>query len=181
MSNSLALVACGAPLSARSSDVADELQRVGWDVTVVTTSAAAPWIDQRANEVSTGHTVRYAQRSPDQPKPPRPAAVVICPATFNTLNKLAGGIADSYAMSLLCESLGSGIPMVAVPMVNNLLWGHPVWAATLTSLEAAGVRMIDPHTGKADTQPVASGTGQRLVDAFDPAWISAALHVSQSG
>lgn len=179
MNSPLALVATGAPLTARLSDVAEQLRRAGWDVTVMTTTAARPWVDEAAVIDATGRPSRDSQRSPDEPKPPRPVAVVICPATFNTLNKLAVGIADTYPMSLLCESLGAGIPMIAVPMVNNLLWGHPVWATTFSSLEAAGVRMLDPHTGEAGAQPVASGTGQQVVDAFDPAWICAALHDSQ--
>jgi hypothetical protein len=48
-----------------------------------------------------------------------PDVVLVCPATFNTVSRLALGIADTYTASALAEALGVGVPMFVVPMVND--------------------------------------------------------------
>ena len=166
------LILTGAPLTERGADVARALVETGWHVRVVATPAAAPWVDAEAIAAVTGAPPRTEARDPAQAKSPRPDAVVIAPATFNTINKLAGGIADTYAHSTACEAIGAGIHVVLVPMVNELLWGHPALAASLRSLAAATVHLVDVHTGSAVPQAVASGTGVDVVAAFDPAWIT---------
>ena len=154
----LTLVVCGAPLATRAGEVAGAL-RERWSVSVVVTEAASQW---------------YAE--PSEHDRPRPDRVVACPLTFNTANKVAAGIMDTSAAGALCDALGSGVPVVAVLMVNNRLWGHPVWASTLRTLAGAGVRFVDLRSGRVgDPAPVQSGTGPEAVAAFDPAWVVAAL------
>jgi phosphopantothenoylcysteine synthetase/decarboxylase len=164
----LSLVVCGAPLASRFKDVVAALEAADWSVTVVPTTSAQPWLDR---EYAGGNF-----RLPEDPKPPRPDAMVVCPLTFNTGNKWIAGHADSRPLALLCESLGSGLPIVAVPFVNESLWGHPAWAANLGRLEDAGVALIDA-AGGATPSPLRSGTGDEVTRAFDPAWIVAALTV----
>ncbi len=92
--------------------------------------------------------------------------------TFNSANKFALGIADTYASGVLCDALGAGTPIIAVPMVNDRLWGHPRWRRTLEVLVEAGVVLLDPSTGRSGTpHPVASGAGADVVEAFDPGWL----------
>jgi phosphopantothenoylcysteine synthetase/decarboxylase len=154
----LTLVVCGAPLASRAGEVVDCL-RGRWSVSVVVTDAAGQWFDQ-----------------PSDQDRPRPDLVVACPLTFNTANKVAAGIMDTSAAGALCDALGAGVPVVAVPMVNNRLWGHPVWASTLRTLAGAGIRFVDPRTGEVgEPMPVQSGTGPEVVAAFDPAWVVAAV------
>ncbi len=136
----LALVACGAPLAARAHDVAAQAVEAGWIVRVVATPSAMNWVDADRVEKVTGFTVLVEQRQPGQAKRfPPPAQVIVCPATFNTVNKLAVGIMDNYAAGLLCEALASQTPITIAPMVNNRLWSHPVWQRNLDVLTAAGV------------------------------------------
>jgi phosphopantothenoylcysteine synthetase/decarboxylase len=169
----LALVACGAPLAARVHDVAARAIELGWLVRVVATPSAMHWIDTAQVEKTTGFPVLVEQRQPGQPKRfPPPAGVIVCPATFNTVNKLAVGIMDTYAAGVLCEALASRIPITVVPMVSTRLWRHPAWAHNLDMLTAAGVTFIDIRTGRAG-QPAAvqSGTGGEVIAAFDPTWV----------
>ena len=168
------LILTGAPLTERGADCARALVDVGWVVRVVATPAAAPWVDAEAIAAVTGVPPRVEARDPAQPKSPRPEAVVVAPATFNTVNKLALGIADSYAHSTACEAIGAGARVVVVPMVNALLWGHPALATNLRFLERAGVRLVDVQ-GRGTPQAVASGTGPDVVAAFDPSWIVSAV------
>jgi phosphopantothenoylcysteine synthetase/decarboxylase len=168
----LALVACGAPLAARVHDVAARAVEAGWRVRVVATRSALNWVDDESVERVTGFRALVEQRRPDEPKRfPAPGWVVVCPATFNTVNKLAAGIMDDYPAGVLCEALASGTPMTVVPMVSDRLWGHPAWARNLGLLAAAGVTFVDVHTGRrGDPTPVDAGSGPVVAEAFDPGW-----------
>jgi phosphopantothenoylcysteine synthetase/decarboxylase len=167
----LTLVVCGAPLAERAPDLAAAAVAAGWDVHVVTTPAALGWLDGDAVRQAAGSPARVDPRAPGQPKQAQPAALAVCPATFNTVNKWAAGIADNHAMGVLCEAAGSGVPIVVVPMVKDSLWRHPAWQASLDRLAAAGVTFVDVRTGGPAPQPVQSGSGAAVAAAFDPAWI----------
>src|SRR5215475_1496402 len=168
----LALVVCGSPLATRAQDVAVLAMRAGWRVRVVATPSALGWLDNAAVELATGFPALVDQRRPDQPKRfPEPAQVVVCPATFNSVNKLAAGIMDTYAAGILCESLASRTPMTILPMVSTRLWDHPAWRPNLTALTVAGVTFVDIRTGRAGhPEPIEAGTAPEVVEAFDPAW-----------
>lgn len=108
--------------SACCHDVAARAVEAGWIVRVVATSSAMSWVDAAQVKKITGCAVLSEQRRPGQAKRfPPPAQVIVCPATFNTVNKLAAGIMDNYAAGLLCEALASRTPMTIAPMVNNRL------------------------------------------------------------
>ncbi len=172
----LALIVCGTPLAARATELAARVVGAGWQTTLVATTAAMGWLDASAVERTTGEPPRHAFRAPEQPKRrAAPAAVAVCPATFNTVNKAAAGITDTYAAAVLCEALGAGVPTVVVPMVNDKLWGHPAWSRSVATLRAAGASFIDVRTGQDEIRPVASGSGSAVTADFDPRWLVWAL------
>lgn len=176
--NDLTLIVCGAPLAARTGDLVTGLMKAGWRPSVVATPAAMDWLDATSISRATGSAPRHTFRAPAQGRSgPEPSAVAVCPATFNTVNKAACGIADTYAMASLCEALGAGLPTVIVPMINDRLWQHPACGRSLAFLQSAGAVLIDVQTGRPGAAPVASGTGDQVVAAFDPAWLSRALPV----
>ena len=96
---------------------------------------------------------------------------MVCPATFNTVNKLAAGTADTYVTTSLCEWLGARVPIVLVPMVNDRLWRHPAWLPSLSVLRSARVVQLDIHSGEPGPRPVVSGSGDDVVQHFNPQWI----------
>jgi Flavoprotein len=156
--NALTLVVCGAPLASRTRDVRAALAAAGWAVSLLPSDAAAAWAEA------------------GDPDRARPVAVVACPLTFNTANKLVTGIMDTPVAGALCDAVGAHLPVVAVPMVNNRLWSHPTWARTLATLREWAVVLVDPADGRVgEPRPVASGTGDAVATAFDPQWITAAL------
>jgi phosphopantothenoylcysteine decarboxylase len=72
------------------------------------------WIDAAAVESVTGSPALVDQRQPGHAKRfPEPAHVVVCPATFNSVNKLAAGIMDTYAAGIMCEALASHTPLTS--------------------------------------------------------------------
>jgi hypothetical protein len=138
----LYIVAGAAPLVERISVAITAAQRRDWDVCLIMTPTAARW---RADDLAglaaaTGHPVRSAYKMPGEPDVlPPPSAMLVAPATFNTINKWAAGISDTLALGLVNEAIGMGIPVVAVPQVNEPLARHPALAASLATLRGAGV------------------------------------------
>jgi hypothetical protein len=143
--------------------------------------AAREWLDADAVQRLTGRPPQFEYRAPTlERRADPPAALVVCPATFNTVNKAAAGAMDTYALGQFCEALGMRLPTVVVPMVNDKLWGHPAWTSSLAVLRAVGVRLVDIQTGQLGESPVKSGTGAEVVERFDPAWLVAQLDAAIS-
>ncbi|WP_240617425.1 flavoprotein [Nocardioides speluncae] len=63
------------------------------------------------------------------------------PATANTVAKLALGIADNQALTVLCENVAT-TPMIVFPRVNAGHARQPSWDLHLEALRRAGVRLI---------------------------------------
>jgi phosphopantothenoylcysteine synthetase/decarboxylase len=68
-----------------------------------------------------------------RPHPPY-GVVLFAPCSFNSLNKLAQGIADNLALSVVAEAIGRGTPVIVGPSLNAPLLGHPVAQASLERL-----------------------------------------------
>jgi len=120
----LYLVVCAAPPAVEVGELVDLLRESGWAVCVVLTPTAADWVDAEQLARRTDYPVRStAGRPGDTESLPRADAVLVAPATFNTINKWVAGIADTFALGLLCEALGLGLPVYAVPHVKPTLAG----------------------------------------------------------
>ena len=70
--------------------------------------------------------------------------VVICPATANIMAKMAAGIADDLATTIL---LATDKPVLAVPAMNVRMWNHPATTRNIAQLRADGVTIMDPDEG----------------------------------
>ena len=70
--------------------------------------------------------------------------VVVCPATADLLAKMAAGIADDLATTLL---LATDKPVVAVPAMNVRMWLHEATMRNVARLRADGVTVIEPDEG----------------------------------
>jgi phosphopantothenoylcysteine synthetase/decarboxylase len=116
-------------------------------VRVIATPMGERFIDVGELAALTGDRVRTGFRMPDEPDELPPAdAIVVAPATFNTVNKWAAGITDTFATGLLCELTGLGVPIVAVPLVKDALARHVAFGRSLAQLRGMGVRVVfDPQ------------------------------------
>ncbi|MFW6076002.1 MAG: flavoprotein [Chloroflexota bacterium] len=77
------------------------------------------------------------------PRPPD-GLVLVAPCTFNSLNKLATGIADTLALSIGAEAIGRGTPVIVAPSVNDSLWAHPRTRQSIEVLLSWNVTVIPP-------------------------------------
>lgn len=139
----LYLVVCGAPPASHIGEFVSLAQRAEWNVGVIATPEATKFFDTRALQTLTGYPVRVEYRMPGESDPlPEPDAIVVAPATFNTLNKWALGIADTLAVGVLCEYLGRGVPIIAIPCLKQDLARHPAFPKSRNILKKFGVRIL---------------------------------------
>lgn len=71
--------------------------------------------------------------------------VLVCPATADLLAKMACGIADDLATTLL---LATDKPVVVAPAMNVRMWLHAATTRNIAQLKADGVRVIEPAEGE---------------------------------
>ncbi|WP_062354686.1 flavoprotein [Herbidospora yilanensis] len=135
----LHVIVCAAGPVRDLPELIAEAHSRSWTVQVVATPKAVDFIDEADLERRTGRRVRVNYRHPSEPKPPRADAILVYPATFNTVNKFALGITDTYALGLLAEAPGLGIPVTLVPFVNDALAGRAPYRAAVAALEEEGV------------------------------------------
>jgi phosphopantothenoylcysteine synthetase/decarboxylase len=142
----LYLVVSGAPAPEGIPALVAACRDGGWRVVVFSTPAGIRFIDPTELERLTGEPVRSEYRMPGTGAPvPSADAVLACPLTFNSVNKFAHGHADNFAVGLLCEMAGYGVPVVVVPHCKPQLASHPAFTASLGTLRDMGVRLLfDP-------------------------------------
>jgi hypothetical protein len=146
----LYVVVCAAGIAADVGRLITAAQQRDWEVGVIATPVAMNgFFDTAAVEAQTGRSIRSGWRTPGEPRPfPPPDAVVVAPATFNTVNKWAAGLADTLAVATLCETYGLGVPVAVLPCVADALAAHPAYQDSLARLRGMGVRFGEPYSGE---------------------------------
>jgi phosphopantothenoylcysteine decarboxylase/phosphopantothenate--cysteine ligase len=71
--------------------------------------------------------------------------VVVCPATADLLARIAAGIADDLATTLL---LATDKPVLACPAMNVRMWEHAATRRNVEQLRADGVAVLEPDEGE---------------------------------
>jgi phosphopantothenoylcysteine synthetase/decarboxylase len=99
-----------------------------------------------------------------RPRPPR-GVVLFAPCSFNSLNKLAHGIADTLALSVVAEAIGRNTPVIVGPSLNQPLLDHPVAQASLKTLAAWRVIVVSPVD---DGHGPRLAPSEKLLDAVRP-------------
>jgi phosphopantothenoylcysteine decarboxylase/phosphopantothenate--cysteine ligase len=94
--------------------------------------------------------------------------VLVCPATADLLAKMAAGIADDLATTLL---LATDKPVVVAPAMNVRMWQHAATTRNIAQLKADGVKVIDPAEGEMACGEYGPGRLPEPQDILD--WLSA--------
>jgi phosphopantothenoylcysteine decarboxylase/phosphopantothenate--cysteine ligase len=68
----------------------------------------------------------------------------VAPATADILAKMAHGLADELATTVL---LASAAPIMVAPAMNHRMWLHPATLETMHKLEQRGVKRVGPNQG----------------------------------
>jgi phosphopantothenoylcysteine synthetase/decarboxylase len=164
MSRVLYVIACAAPPAREITQLIRPAQDDGWDVCLLATPSATRFIDSAALEELTGHPVRSEYKDPGTVDVlPSPDAIIVVPATVNTINKWRYGICDTLALGILVEAIGKKLPIVALPFTNYAHAAHPAFEESIGKLRSWGVRVLYGD----DVYPLhAPGTGSQHLASF---------------
>ncbi|MGN3974259.1 bifunctional phosphopantothenoylcysteine decarboxylase/phosphopantothenate synthase [Tsuneonella sp. SYSU-LHT278] len=145
------LVVGGGIAAYKACELVRLIRRGGGDVTCVLTEGGSQFVTPMAlaalsenkvytslfdlkDEVEMGHIQLSRQAD----------LVVVCPATADLLAKMAAGIADDLATTLI---LATDKPVMAVPAMNVKMWLHDATRRNVAWLREAGVEVIEPDEG----------------------------------
>jgi phosphopantothenoylcysteine decarboxylase/phosphopantothenate--cysteine ligase len=71
--------------------------------------------------------------------------VVVCPATADLVARMAAGIADDMATTVL---LATDKPVLAVPAMNVRMWQHAATIRNVAQLRDDGITVLEPDEGE---------------------------------
>lgn len=145
------LVVGGGIAAYKSCELVRLIRRGGGEVTCVLTEGGSQFVTPMAlgalsenkvytnlfdlkDEVEMGHIQLSRQAD----------LVVVCPATADLLAKMAAGIADDLATTLI---LATDKPVLAVPAMNVKMWLHDATRRNVAWLREAGVEVMEPDEG----------------------------------
>jgi phosphopantothenoylcysteine synthetase/decarboxylase len=148
------LVLSGTTTAARCPDILRGLIQLGLAsvIAIPTPNASRVLAPRELADIPGAQVVQSYFDLAIRPRPPR-GIVLFAPCSFNSLNKLAHGIADSLALSVAAEAIGRRTPVIVGPSLNQPLLDHPMAQASLRTLAGWQVTVVPP---------VDEGEGPRL-------------------
>ncbi len=164
-SRTVCIVVCAAGPASQVGRLVQQSHRKGWTVRVVATPAATGFIDREALATISGAPVRHDYLQPGEPGPRSSTAdaIIVAPATYNMINKLATGVNDTYALNVVAEAIGRGRPVAILPFVNTALASRRPFVAAVESLRTEGVHVV---LGPDEWMPHEPGGGDSTIDSF---------------
>jgi phosphopantothenoylcysteine synthetase/decarboxylase len=160
------LVLSGTTTAARCPELSRDLVGLGFAtvIAIPTPNASRVLAPRKLAEVAGVRVVESYFDAAIRPRPPR-GVVLFAPCGFNSLNKLAHGIADNLALSVVAEAIGRGTPVIVGPSLNQPLLDHPVARASLVTLRSWHVTIVPPVDDGEGPRLAPSG---QLLDAVRP-------------
>jgi phosphopantothenoylcysteine decarboxylase/phosphopantothenate--cysteine ligase len=139
----------------KAVEVCRGLQKRGHDVVAVMTRSAARFVGPITFEAITRRPVITSQWKPGMNAGQAGAVehiaiadgialLLVAPCTANIIGKFAHGIADDFLTSLY---LATRAPVLLAPAMNSNMFAHPAVRQNLETLEARGVRFVEPGEG----------------------------------
>ncbi len=134
--------------------IARELMRLGAEVICIMSKAATELINPALMEWATGNkvitnltgAVEHVYLAGDRPRSVGKAELIlICPATANTISKIACGIDDTPVTTVASTAFGSSIPIVIVPAMHESMYRHPILKKNERKLREYDVEIIGPR------------------------------------
>lgn len=135
----------------KSADLIRRLQDAGAEVRVVMTTAATEFVTPLTFQALSGHPVHTDLLDPEAEAAmghielARWAdAILVAPATANTLTKLSYGLADNL-LAAVC--LASKAPLAVAPAMNHVMWSDAATQLNIQTLQQRGVHILGPAEG----------------------------------
>ncbi len=136
----------------KACDAISQLVQRGHRVRAVATAAALRFVGAATLEGLTGQPVAtelFAEGAAlDHIALTRWADLtIVCPATANTLNRMAAGLADDLAGAILLAQDWQK-PLLLAPAMNPAMWTHPATVAAIARLQGWGARLVEVGEGR---------------------------------
>ncbi|MFW9997574.1 MAG: bifunctional phosphopantothenoylcysteine decarboxylase/phosphopantothenate--cysteine ligase CoaBC [Candidatus Odinarchaeota archaeon] len=153
LSKRICLCITGSIAAIKCVELARLLMRHGAEILTVMSPAAQEIIHPYAMEWATGNPVlvkitgrvEHVELAGESNK--RVDAVLLAPATANTIGKIVSGIDDTPVTTVITTALGSKVPIIVVPVMNELMSYDPFIKRNLELLESTpGVFVVRPVT-----------------------------------
>ena len=145
------LIIGGGIAAYKSLDLIRRLSERGASVTPVMTGAAAEFVTPLSVSALAGDKVftelfdLTAEAEMGHIELSRSAdLIVVAPATANLMGRMAQGLADDLASTLL---LATDTPVLIAPAMNVRMWEHPATQRNLALLRGDGIRVVGPNEG----------------------------------
>jgi phosphopantothenoylcysteine decarboxylase / phosphopantothenate---cysteine ligase len=141
---------CGSVAAVRVPELVRELVREGFDVECAMSKAAHEIIHPYVLEWASSKKV--ITRLTGLVEHVRLLGVegeadilLVCPATSNTISKIACGIDDTVITTMAATALGAGRKIIIVPAMHQSLYENPFVAENIARLKKAGVVFVGPR------------------------------------
>jgi phosphopantothenoylcysteine decarboxylase/phosphopantothenate--cysteine ligase len=150
----------------KAAELVRELQRKALDVHVVMTEGAQRFIQPLTFSALTGHRVVTSLWDGQEPAEGAASsiehidyaqstdALVVAPATADTLARFAQGRADDFLSTMY---LATRAPVVLAPAMNTYMWEHPATQANVALLADRGALIVPPAAGELACGMVGAG------------------------
>ena len=160
------LILSGTTTAARCPEILAGLVGLGFErvIAIPTPNASRTISPRELADVPGAQVVESYFDLAIRPRPPL-GVVLFAPCSFNSLNKLAAGIADTLALSVAAEAIGRHTPVIVAPSLNQPLLDHPIAQASLRMLPSWGVTVVPPQD---DGQGPRLAATERLLAAVAP-------------
>ena len=149
--NNILLIISGGIAAYKSLDLIRRMRERGASVTPVMTQAACEFVTPLSVSALAGVQVYHdlfdltAESDMGHIQLSRSAdLVVVAPATADLMAKMANGLANDLASTLL---LATDTPVLIAPAMNVRMWDHPATQRNLAQLVADGVHIVGPNPG----------------------------------
>ena len=175
--SNLLFVFTGSIAGFKACEAVSQLVQRGHRVRTVATAAALRFIGPATLEGLTGSPVLTDMFAPGAALEHISLTswadlVIVCPATANTLNRFAAGLADDLAGALFLAHDRTK-PFLIAPAMNPAMWSHPATVAAVDQLKSWGVRFLPVGEGR--TACGEMGEGRLAEPAEIVAGVEAAL------
>jgi phosphopantothenoylcysteine decarboxylase / phosphopantothenate---cysteine ligase len=152
----IALGVSGGVAAYKAAELVRRLQQVGLDVQVVMTASAQEFITPLTFAALTGQKVITGMFGDEAAAAnvesaiehiavaQRIDALVVAPATANTIAKMARGAANDFLTTLY---LATTAPVIVAPAMNVNMWEHAATQENIAILRARGVHVVAPEEG----------------------------------
>ena len=173
----LDIVVCGARPAGDGAHLITLATLASWTTAVIAAPSALDVIDVSAIEALTGTPVRSTYRSAPGTRhgPAVPDALIVAPATYGFVNKIALGVPDSYALTSVAELIGRRVPTVVVPFVNTVHADRDPFRRAVADLRHRQVRVLLGGGDGWEPHPPGRGSDGQQVFPWATAFRTASL------